>query len=403
MASLLIRTALFIGILSCTFNSITAGTIAPSQMATRNLFAATLFSFVAPDHLNDNVVYSPASIQTCLALAFAGADGDTAQELRKVLYLGEGDKRQVAQNYGEFLKTAIKNTKENGPTLKMANRLYVNENLKIAEEYNRIASEYLEAKAENVDFQKSNDAIKKINTWVEQETENKIKNLMQPGSVDATTTAVLVNAIYFKAKWLKPFSKSSTTKMNFNVNTKQQVQVDMMFQDDKFQYGEFDNLDAKVLEMPYENSDLSMLIILPNKVDGLAKLEEKLKGVDLNEISSKLETEDVDVMLPRFRIEFDIDLKEPLKKMGLNSMFSDAANFKNLFADGPTAQKVSDVKHKAFLDVNEAGSEAAAATYMKIVLMSLNIDQKTFKADHPFVFAIRSKTAVYFAGHVSKF
>ncbi|XP_005187409.1 serine protease inhibitor 42Dd isoform X1 [Musca domestica] len=403
MASLLIRTALFAVLLSCTLHSTTAGTIAPSEMATRNLFAANLFSFVAPEHLGENVVYSPASIQTCLALGFTGADGKTAQEMRKVLYLGEGDKRQVAKNYGDFLKVAFKNTKDNGPILKMANRLYANQNLQIAEEYNKIATEYLDAQAENVNFQNSQEAIQKINNWVEEQTENKIKNLMQPGSVDGTTSAVLVNAIYFKAKWLKPFSLSSTRKGTFKLSTKQDVQVDMMYQDEKFQYGEFPKYDAKVLEMPYENSDLSMMLILPNEVEGLAKLEEKLKGVDLNEISSQLKTHDVDVFLPKFRIEFDIDLKEPLMKMGLNTMFSDAANFNKLFVNAPASQKVSDVKHKAFLDVNEAGSEAAAASYMKIVLMSLNLNQKSFNADHPFVFAIRSKTAVYFAGHVSKF
>ncbi|XP_073847021.1 uncharacterized protein [Musca autumnalis] len=395
--------ALFIAILSCTFHYNAAGTIAPSAMASRNLFAANLFSVVAPEHLSNNVVYSPASIQTCLALAFPGADGETAQEMRKALYLGEGDARQVAQNYGEFLSAAFKTPKANGPILKMANRLYVNENLKIAEEYNKITTEYLDAKAENVDFRNSQEAINKINTWVEEQTEKKIKNIMQPGSVDGGTSAVLVNAIYFKAKWLKPFSDLTTSKQEFKMNNKQQVQVDMMYQDDEFLYGELPEYEAKVLEMPYENSDLSMLIILPNSVEGLAKLEEKLKGVDLNEISSKLRKHDVDVFLPKFRIEFDIDLKEPLKKMGLNSMFSDAANFNHLFSNAAASQKVSDVKHKAFLDVNEAGSEAAAASYMKIVPMSLNMNQKTFKADHPFVFAIRSKTAVYFAGHVTKF
>ncbi|XP_073846922.1 serine protease inhibitor 42Dd-like [Musca autumnalis] len=403
MASLLIRTALFIGILSCVFHYIAAGTIAPSAKASRNLFAVNLFSVVAPEYLSTNVVYSPASIQTCLTLGFAGAGGETAEEMRKVLYLGEGHKRQVLQNYGEFLSELFKTPKANGPILKMANRLYVNENLKIAEEYNKITTKYLNAKAENVDFRNSQEASNKINTWVEEQTEDKIKNLMQPGSVDGGTSAVLVNAIYFKAKWLKPFGDLATRKQEFKMDNKQKVQVDMMYQKDEFQYGELPEYEAKVLEMPYENSDLSMMIILPNDVAGLAKLEQKLKGVDLNEISSKLRIHDVDVYLPKFRIEFDVDLKEPLQKMGLNSMFSNSANFNYLFSNPGASQKVSDVKHKAFVEVNEAGSEAAAATYMKIIPLSLNMNQKTFKADHPFVFAIRSKTAVYFAGHVTKF
>ncbi|XP_073847851.1 serine protease inhibitor 42Dd-like [Musca autumnalis] len=405
MVSLVIRTALFIGILSCVLHYIAAETIAPSAKASRNLFAANLFSVVAPEHLSTNVVYSPASIQTCLALGFAGADGETAEEMRKVLYLGEGDKRQVVQNYGEFLGELFKTPKANGPILKMANRLYVNENLKIAEEYNKITTEYLDAKAENVDFRNSQEAINKINTWVEEQTEKKIENLMQPGSVDGGTSAMLVNAIYFKTKWLKSFIDFATRKQEFKMDNKHKVQVDMMYQDAEFQYGELPEYEAKVLEMPYENSDLSMMIILPNDVEGLAKLEERLKGVDLNEISSKLRTNDADVFLPKFHIEFDFDLKEPLQKMGLNSMFSNSANFNYLFSNAGAPQRVSDVKHKAFLDVNEDGSEAAAASYVKLLFNSdfRNPDQKTFKADHPFVFAIRSKTAVYFAGHVTKF
>ncbi|XP_073846481.1 serine protease inhibitor 42Dd-like [Musca autumnalis] len=403
MASLVIRTALFIGILSCVFHYIAAGTIAPSPIASRNLFAANLFSVVAPEHLSTNVVYSPASIQTCLTLGFAGAGGETAEEMRKVLYLGEGDKRQVVQNYGEFLSELFKTPKANGPILKMANRLYVNENLKIAEEYNKITTEYLDAKAENLDFGNSDEAINKINTWVEEQTEKKIKNLMQPGSVGNDTSAVLVNAIYFKTKWLKPFGDFFTRKQDFKMDKKHKVQVDMMYQDAEFQYGELPEYEAKVLEMPYENSDLSMMIILPNDVEGLAKLEEKLKDVDLNEISSKLRTHDVNVFLPKFHIEFDLDLKEPLQKMGLNSMFSKSANFNYLFSNTGVSQSVSDVKHKAFLDVNEDGSEAAAASYVNLMFIRGNMYQKIFNADHPFVFAIRSKTAVYFAGHVTKF
>lgn len=314
---LFVFTALILGLICSTaLHYSIAGTIAPSAMAARNLFAANLFSVLAPERVTENVVYSPASIQTCLALAYTGADGETAQEMRKTLILGEGDKRQVAQNYGEFLTAALKNTKKsNGPILKMANAVYVNQNLKISEDFNKISSEFFDAKAESVNFGNSQEAIKNINTWVEEQTENKIKNLLQPGAVDADTSSVLVNAIYFKALWQKPFSDMSTSKSSFKINTKQEVQVDMMYQDDKFNYVDLPEYNAKALEMSYKDSDLSMLLILPNQVDGLSKLETQLKGVDLNDISSKMRSEDVDVFLPKFRIEFDINLKEPLTKV----------------------------------------------------------------------------------------
>ncbi|XP_046810747.1 serine protease inhibitor 42Dd-like isoform X2 [Lucilia cuprina] len=397
---LLIETIL----LSHQYNYIMAGTIAPSESANRNLFAADLFSVIVDKKTNENIVYSPASIQTCLALAYTGAEGETAEEMRKVLKLGVGNKTQVAEKYGEFLKTAFTHSKseEKGPQLKMANRVYVNNQLKLLPQFNKIAQDYFQSQAENVDFTQSEAVAKQINNWVAQQTENKIQDLLTPDAVNGDTSAVLVNAIYFKGKWLNPFSEITTSKADFHLNSKQKLEVDTMYTDDRFGYVELPELKATALEMPYENSELSMLIILPNEIEGLEKLEENLKGLDLNDITSKMSVESVDVFLPKFRIEFDIDLKEPLKKMGMSSIFSSSANFSALF-DTSTPQKISDVKHKAFLDVNEAGSEAAAATYLKIVPMSLNLDQKTFRADHPFVFAIRSKTAVYFAGHVAKF
>ncbi|KAM7344415.1 serine protease inhibitor 42Dd-like [Cochliomyia hominivorax] len=399
----LINKVLFLGLLiSLKLTLIMAGTIAPSSSAEQNLFAADLLSVIVDEKSSENVVYSPASIQTALALAYMGAEGETQEEMRKALKIGqEEDKSVVAQRYGNFLKSAFGKTKENAPQLKMANRLYINDQLKVLPHYNKIAQDNFQAKAETLDFNKGQEVAEQINKWVEQETENKIKNLLQPDAVNSDTSAILVNAIYFKGKWLKPFSKDTTMKRAFHTNNKENQEVDMMYQDDDFGYVDLPELKAKALELPYENSDISMLIILPDDKEGLAELEKKLKGVDLNVITSKMQEESVDVLLPKFRIEFDIDLKEPLKKLGLNSMFSQTANFKGLF-DSTVPQKISDVKHKAFLDVNEAGSEAAAATYLKIVPMSLNLNQKKFIADHPFVFAIRSKTSVYFAGHVAK-
>ncbi|XP_075165261.1 serine protease inhibitor 42Dd-like [Haematobia irritans] len=394
-------TALIIGLICVTFHGIMAGTIPPSAQATRNLFAADLFGTIAPERISENVVYSPASIQTCLALAFTGAEAETAQEMRKVLHLGEGDRSQVAQNYGEFLKNTFQNPKTNGAILKMANRIYVNQNLKISDNFNKIATEFFDAKAESVNFGNSQETINNINSWVEQQTESKIKNVLAPNSVDGDTSSVLVNAIHFKAKWKIPFF--STFKRNFKINSIQEVQVDMMYENDTFRYADLPQYNAKALEMPYEKSDLSMLVILPNEVEGLAKLESQLKVVDLNDITSKMYTADVNVFLPKFRIEFDIGLKEPLKKMGLTSMFSNEANFSNLFAESSVKHKVSDVVHKAFLDVNEDGCEAAAGNYTKCVLLRGKIHVKNFYADHPFVFAIRSNTTVYFAGHVVKF
>ncbi|KAM7342274.1 serine protease inhibitor 42Dd-like isoform 1-T1 [Cochliomyia hominivorax] len=396
-----VTTVLLLGLLiSLKLTLIKAGTIASSSSAEQNLFAADLLSVIVDKRSSENVVYSPASIQTALALAYMGAEGETQEEMRKALKIGQVENKSVvAQRYGNFLKSSFGKSKEKAPQLKMANRLYVNDHLKVLPQYNKIAQDNFQAKTETLDFTKGKEVAQKINKWVEQETENKIKNLLQPDAVNNDTSAILVNAIYFKGIWFYPFSNESTTKRSFYINNKESQQVDMMFQDGSFGYVQLRDLKASALELSYENSDISMLIILPNDKEGLAALEQNLKGVDLNDITKNMNEQNVEVYLPKFRIEFNIDLKEPLRELGLNSMFSNSANFRSLF-DSAVPQKISEIKHKAFLEVNEAGSEAYAATKLTLVPHILSIK---FIADHPFFFAIRSKTSVYFAGHVVKF
>ncbi|XP_039957414.1 serine protease inhibitor 42Dd-like isoform X2 [Bactrocera tryoni] len=386
-------------------NMATAGTIAPSLAASRNLFAADIFQALAQTRAQQNVVFSPASVQSCLALAFLGAEGETAQQLRSGLRLPAAlDKASIAADYAAFLQKNFHkdaNAAEDAPKLRMANRVYVNESLELSAKFNELAKTSFESEAVPTKFADAANAVQTINTWVEHETEGKIKNLLQPNAVDVDTSAILVNAIYFKAKWLHPFSEFSTSEHEFRMSDGQTSSVPTMYGDERVKYGELADLDAKAIELPYKNSDLSMLVLLPNKVDGLAALEQKLTNADLNLIVERMRGADVDIFLPKFRIEFEVDLKQPLQQLGMVNMFSESADFSSLFASGPQ-QRVDDVKHKAFLDVNEAGSEAAAATFMKIVPMSLNLNQKIFKADHPFVFAIRNKEAVYFVGHVAR-
>nr|ABC25072.1 serine protease inhibitor 1 [Glossina morsitans morsitans] len=383
-------------------HTIMANSTDASTSPNYNVFAADLFTVVVDNSVDRNVVFSPASIQTCLIVAYLGAEGETAEEMRNALKLGEGDKNAVIKKYAEFVKSSFKSTNpQGGPLLKIANRVFANHNLKISGTFQKLAKEYFGTTAKLLNFANAAESVAAINGWVEEQTNKKIQNLLQEDAVNSDTSAILVNAIYFKAKWTRQFSESSTRKSTFYTLNKDQVHVDLMYQDDYFRYADLPEFDATALEMQYENSDLSMLIILPREVDGLQNLESKLSGFNISQIAEKMEGEHVDVFLPRFRIEFDIDLKEPLKKMGITSMFSSNANLAGLFVSS-VPQKISEVKHKAFLDVNEAGSEAAAATYLKIVPMSLNLNQKVFRVDHPFFFAIRDKTSVYFSGHVVK-
>ena len=376
-----------------------SGIIEKPASASHNLFAANIFSVISESRKQENLVFSPASIQASMALVYLGAEGLTAQEIQKGLQLSVGDKQAIATKYGDFLKVNF--NKQDGAELKMANAIFVDDSLQLSPKFAQLATQSFNSTAKSLHFANSDESINNINAWVESQTNSKIKNLLQPGSVDQDTSSVLVNALYLKAKWAVPFSKEATEKTDFALNSKERVKVDMMFSEDDYKYGEFDNLNATVLEMKYNNTDLTMMILLPKNVDGLADLENNLKNVDLQkDVSEKLETEDVRLLLPKFKIEFEIDLKDPLHKLGVSKLFSDNADLS--FFEPKTQQKVSEAKHKAYLEVNESGTEAAAATYMKIVPMSLNLNQKTFFADHPFVFAVRNSQTVFFVGHVAK-
>ncbi|KAH8279059.1 hypothetical protein KR026_000544, partial [Drosophila bipectinata] len=367
----------------------------------RNEFSRILTDIITQDvakksRRQRNTVFSPASIQSCLTLAYMAATGSTAEELNKGLLLGPGDRHHIARTFGDFWRTNC-NYGDRGPILKSVNRLYVNSNLELHPEFNEVASDFFQTKAEPLEFADPASATKYINEWVEKETEQRITNLLQPDAVDDATSAVLINALYFKGKWKKPFMPEATGKHAFFVDTDTSIEVDMMTQEDKFKFAELHHLKAKAVQLSYEASHIHMLIILPDDRFGLQDLEAKLKDIDLNSIDEAMNIRDVVVSLPQFSIEFDVDLKDILKKLGIGEIFTDAAQLDGLFTT-KEKQKISAARHRGYINVNEAGSEAAAVSFMKIVPMMLNMNTKKFKADHPFVFYIRNSQAVFFAG-----
>lgn len=246
-----------------------------------------------------------------------GAEGQTAEEMRQVLKLGQENKFMVAQRYEDYLKSNFDKSDEKAPQLRMANAVYANDYLKLLPQFNMIAQYYFQSKAESLDFSKSQEVASYINSWVEEQTNNKIKDLIQSDAINSDTTAILVNAIYFKAKWYNPFSTDTTRKMTFFMQNKQKNSIDMMYTGDYFNYVDLPELNAEAVELPYENSDISMLVILPYEIEGLKMLENKLKGKDLNDITSQMREERIEVYLPKFRIAFQIDLKEPLQQVNV--------------------------------------------------------------------------------------
>ncbi|XP_055916259.1 serine protease inhibitor 42Dd-like [Eupeodes corollae] len=371
-------------------------TTTTTPASNKGLFAADLFHQICKNKSSQNLIISPISVQTALAITYIGAKGETATELQSGLRLLVSDVEQVGRHFANIL---LRNNGE--AKLSIANRIFTNDQYKIVPFFKEIATKYFDSDAEQLDFSQSSKAINIINKWVEEKTNKKITNVVQDGSVDCDTKAIIVNAIYFKGKWKTPFSKDMTRKSNFWVSKTESVQVDTIYGSEHFKYGEFPELNATAVEMPYKDSDISMILILPKERDGLADLESKLSSVVINEMSAKMCVKSLDLYMPKFKIEFTTRLTDTLKALGIRSLFENA-NLPEMFVSGPPV-KVSDVHHKAFIEVNEAGSEAAAATIVKISPMSLDFNKKKFNADHPFVFAITSPEIVYFVGHLAKF
>jgi serpin B len=236
---------------------------------------------------------------------------------------------------------------------------------------------------------------------VEEQTGGKIKNLLQPSHLSPNTSLVLTNAIYFKGDWSSPFSKAGTKDEVFTVTEDKRVPVPMMHRTGRLNYS--DGEDFQALELPYAGDDLSMVIVLPKKMDGLARVEESLTSEKLSAWLAKLGPRRVDVALPKFKVEAGFELQKVLPAMGMPLAFTGSADFSGI--DGKRDLFISAVIHKAFVDVNEEGTEAAAATAVVLARPSAVVRPPpavVFRADHPFAFLIRHNRSgsILFLGRV---
>ncbi|OGN23652.1 MAG: hypothetical protein A3A13_01720 [Candidatus Yanofskybacteria bacterium RIFCSPLOWO2_01_FULL_43_22] len=369
-----------------------------SVVSANNQFALDLYSQL--EKTDGNIFFSPYSISTALAMTYEGARGKTADEIQTIFHF------PVDSNLRQSSFAAIHNQINNPNSkykLNIANALWAQNDYKFLSEYINILQQYYAGKATNVDFKNSTEQARQtINKWVEEKTNNKITNLFPQGSLDSMTRLVLTNAIYFKGTWIKQFEKKQTRDDNFRVNSNNIVKISMMQRTDKdakFHYTEADNL--QILEIPYEGDKLSMMILLP-KNDNLSSLESSLSLEKINDWKSKLLEQRVDVFMPKFTFNTKYFMSETLAKMGMPTAFTDAADFSGM--DGTKSLSIQNVIHQAFVDVNEEGTEAAAATGVSVGITSVMPQQTpVFRADHPFIFVIQDKDNgnILFFGRVS--
>ncbi len=347
-----------------------------------------------------NLFFSPLSLSTALAMTYAGARGQTAAQMATVLHF-PADQQRLHQVFANLSKEFHADSETQGYQLHVANALWGQKGYRFRKDFLATTKTYYGAGLNEVDFQTATEEARRtINAWVEQQTKDKIKELIPPGALDALTRLVLTNAIYFKGDWLSPFMKPLTKDEVFQVPADQQVSVPMMNQTGFFKY--FDEGNFQTLELPYVGSQLSMVVFLPKKVDGLAEFEQSLTAQNLTQWLPQLQRHEVVVTLPKFKVTAEFVLNQILSKMGMPLAFSGAADFSGMSEE--KALDLSAVIHKAYVDVNEEGTEAAAATAVTIVGASLGPPPAIFHADHPFVFLIRdnSSGSILFLGRLAQ-
>lgn len=263
-----------------------------------------------------NVFISPLSAATALTLLSQGANGKTYDELRIGLHLTD-DKATTAAHFHEYYNLLEKCVGQS--TLSIANQVYVQQGYKINPNVQEVAVKMFSSDIQELDFVESNKSAATINMFVEKKTNGKIHELIKPNMLNVLTRLVLVNAIYFKGTWEYQFDKKNTKTNSFFVNESDEVPMDFMFTKQSFYYATLSDLNADALEMKYANSNLSFIIVLPHSRTGLSTLKTKLKSYDLGKITAQMFEEQVELTIPKFKTEFEIDLKEVLEKVSENN------------------------------------------------------------------------------------
>jgi serpin B len=357
-------------------------------------FALDLYAHVRTGE--GNVVCSPYSISSALAMTYAGARNNTKVQMARVLHFGLDADRLLPALARSTLDLTVRGA-GGRYRLAVANRLWGQSGYAFLQEFLSLNARFGTAGVQTVDFAHAEEVAREtINAWVEEQTLEKIKDLLNPEDLNPLTKLVLTNAIYFKGSWLSQFDRELTRDGRFSVSASTHLTVPMMRQGPgAFLVGRQEGVG--LLELPYVGNDLAMLILLPDSVEGLASVEAQLDGRHLKMWIAALQREALAVALPRFRITQRLQLAKTLGDMGMSDAFGPQADFSGM--DGGTSLSISAVIHKAFIDVNEEGTEAAAATAVVVGLRSM---PRSFVVDRPFVFMIRDKKtgSIIFIGRV---
>ncbi|UCD51308.1 MAG: serpin family protein [Phycisphaerales bacterium] len=396
----------------------TMAKVAPNLVVeANNRFALQLYQQLRTSE--GNLFFSPYSVSAALAMTYAGAAGQTEKQMAETLCLPTSPEvleqmgapgtpmtqEEFAEAFGAIIKALNAQAESGSYQLSVANALWGQAGYAFLPAFTDLVETEYGGRLREMDFVRAAEQARQtINAWVARQTNDKIRDLIARGILGATTRLVLTNAIYFKGNWARQFEEKRTRPEPFTLLDGDEIQTAMMNQKAEFRYaqvGANDDSPLQVLELPYVDEALSMVILLPGARNGITQLEAGLNAEKLTAWLSRVRKREVKVTMPKFKMTRKFSLQRVLAAMGMRDAFSTAADFSGM--TGGRDLFISDVIHQAYVDVNEEGTEAAAATGVVMKLTSAIPDQTPiFRADHPFVFLIRDSQSgsILFLGRV---
>ncbi|MFS8651541.1 MAG: serpin family protein [Caldibacillus sp.] len=349
-----------------------------------NRFAFTIHEQLARLDEGNNLFFSPTSIHMALSMTVNGAQGETEKQMMEVLFADQLSRDDLNRGHASFL--ALLSEKDDAVTINVANSLWLKENYPFTKEFVDDVSGYYQAKTNEVDFLNPRTKTD-INNWVKEATNKKIDKIVE--FIDPATVLYLLNAIYFNGDWKNPFNEEFTHENVFFMEGGKEKKHLFMMQEGEFNYFENDLIQA--IELPYKDHEASMYIFLPREGKNLTDVYEQLSFETWNSWRSQMKKHEGILYLPKFQLEYEATLNEVLIALGMEDAFSANADFSRMVEGGGLA--ISEVKHKSYLDVNEEGTEAAAATAVAVVELAAPVERFTMNINRPFFFAIQENTS----------
>ncbi|XP_040284115.1 serpin I2 [Bufo bufo] len=362
-------------------------------------FAVDLHRAIRSADTEENIIFSPLGATLILGMIKLGAKGTASHQIKEVLKLQGNQESEEFSGLQKLLAVISEENKEF--TFNLANALYLQEGFHVKEQYLHSNRDFFKSEIKLVNFQDLKASAEIISAWVETQTNGKIRNMFSSGDIEPLTKLILVNAIYFKGEWEHKFSPEATYPKDFTVKRGTTTKIPMMnlHLAAKLGYFSVNNLKYKVLELPYKGGKLSLLLALTAENVDIEDLEKRLTAPIVKDWNSNMKEELVEISLPRFKIEHKVDLKKSLLHLNITDVFNPSCNLSGI--TDTSNLYISKVVQKVSIEVNEAGSEAAASTGMNVAAMSLT--NHRFVADRPFLFFIRHNPSgsILFMGKVT--